>query len=203
MARPQAPNYEGRRQLIIDKAAALFSAHGFHGASIADIADACRISKSMIYHYHGAKEDVLFAVMVSYLDRLAITAQQITRSDMSPVQQLTDLIRVFLHLYVDEPDRQRVVLDEVRNLPGDKQAEVICRQRSLIYIVEEILTAVQPVLGESPQRRRVSAMLFFGMINWTHTWFNPQGALTTDELAEMSAKLMLTGLQGMSSGRAI
>jgi hypothetical protein len=37
-------------------------------------------------------------------------------------------------------------------------------------------------------------MLFFGMINWTHTWFDPKGAVSPGALAEMAADLTLGGL---------
>jgi TetR/AcrR family transcriptional regulator len=37
-------------------------------------------------------------------------------------------------------------------------------------------------------------MLFFGMINWTHTWFRPEGQLTAEQLADLAVQLMLDGL---------
>ena len=38
-------------------------------------------------------------------------------------------------------------------------------------------------------------MLFFGMINWTHTWFRPGGAIGADDLAELAVDVMLHGAQ--------
>src|SRR5262249_11214860 len=52
MARKQAPDYEQRREAIVDAAAALFARRGFLGASVADLAEACGASKSLIYHYY-------------------------------------------------------------------------------------------------------------------------------------------------------
>ena len=42
---------------------------------------------------------------------------------------------------------------------------------------------------------RVSAMLFFGMINWTHTWFDPAGPVMPEMLALRVVDLMLRGVQ--------
>jgi hypothetical protein len=38
-------------------------------------------------------------------------------------------------------------------------------------------------------------MLFFGMINWTHTWFNPKGPVSADALADMAVDIALGGLR--------
>ena len=40
-------------------------------------------------------------------------------------------------------------------------------------------------------------MLFFGMINWTHTWFRPGGAVSAEELADLAVDMMLNGLETM------
>jgi hypothetical protein len=37
-------------------------------------------------------------------------------------------------------------------------------------------------------------MLFFGMINWTHTWFRGDGSVTPEQLADMAVDLLLGGL---------
>src|SRR6185437_11202433 len=63
MARTQAPDYEERRNAMLEKAAELYAERGFLGASLADLAASCRTSKSLIYHYYPSKEDILFDVM--------------------------------------------------------------------------------------------------------------------------------------------
>ena len=198
MARTQAPDYEQRREFIIEKAAKLFSTHSFHGTSISDLAEACKMSKSLIYHYYDSKEDILFAVMESHIDQLSVVANEIAQSSAPPNSRLLALIHSFMRLYAGAADRQKVLLNEMANLPADKRTEVISGQRRIIAMVEDLLASLQPALKEAPERRRVAAMLFFGMINWTHIWFNPEGSLTADDLAEMSGKLLLDGLKGLS-----
>ena len=45
-----------------------------------------------------------------------------------------------------------------------------------------------------------AAMLFFGTINWTHTWFNPKGAVTPEALADMAVDLTLGGIARAADG---
>ena len=41
---------------------------------------------------------------------------------------------------------------------------------------------------------RAQVMLFFGMINWSHTWFDPAHGLSRAELARQAADTALNGL---------
>ncbi|HST36621.1 MAG TPA: TetR/AcrR family transcriptional regulator, partial [Allosphingosinicella sp.] len=75
MARPQSPDYDKRREAILAAAAELYAKKGFSGASVAELARACRSSKSLIYHYFPSKDDVLYAVMADHLDALTEAAE--------------------------------------------------------------------------------------------------------------------------------
>lgn len=55
MGRPSNSDALDNRQLIIDEATRLFAERGFDGVSIRDIADACSIHVSTLYHYFPQK----------------------------------------------------------------------------------------------------------------------------------------------------
>jgi Tetracyclin repressor-like, C-terminal domain len=37
-------------------------------------------------------------------------------------------------------------------------------------------------------------MIYFGMINWTHTWLDPKGALGATDIAKLSVDIFLKGI---------
>ena len=189
MARPQSPDYDKRREAILDAAARLFAARGFSGASMADLAKACGTSKSLVYHYFPSKDDVLYAVMTSHLDDLVGAAEGAAQSGDAKAR-LHALTRAFMRLYVGAEDRHKVLLNELDNLPPARRAEVVARQRRIIAAVVGPIEALRPDAPAMP-----IAMLFFGMINWTHSWFRPNGALTADQLADLAVEIMLGGIQ--------
>jgi hypothetical protein len=43
--------------------------------------------------------------------------------------------------------------------------------------------------------------MLFGMINWTHTWYRPDGPIGPEQLADLAADLFLHGLRP-SAGHA-
>ena len=190
MARPQSPDYDKRRDAILRAAAALYARRGFQGASVADLARACGTSKSLIYHYFPAKDDILYGVMTSHLDALVAAAEAATRRG-DPREKLRALTLSFMHLYVGAEDRHKVLLNELDNLPPERRAEVVAKQRRIIAAVEALVKAIRP--GTDALALPVT-MLFFGMINWTHNWFRADGPVSADALADMAVDLMLYGL---------
>jgi AcrR family transcriptional regulator len=195
MARTQAADYDERKQAIVDAAAALFAAHGFNGASVADIAERCKTSKSLIYHYYESKEDILYDVMISHVRALEDAAADAMAGAASPEQKLRDLTQLFMALYVGAANRHKVLLNDLDALPKARRAEIVAVQRGLIEKVQALLVEIEPALKKKPGAAFAAAMLFFGAINWTHTWFDPDGAVNAETLADMAVNLTLGGIK--------
>jgi AcrR family transcriptional regulator len=194
MARTQAVEYEKRREVIVDRAAQLFAEQGFLGASIADLARACRISKALVYHYYGSKEDILFDVMHSHVKTLLDAAESIAREPVGAPERLRRLTQEFMQLYLGAAPRQRVLLNELENLPLDQRKIIVDIQHRLIAIVEALLSEIRPSLAGRHPLKTPAAMLYFGMINWMHTWLNPEGRAKPALIAELAANVFLGGI---------
>jgi AcrR family transcriptional regulator len=194
MARTQAADYDERKQAIVEAAAALYARRGFNGASVADLAERCKSSKSLIYHYYQSKEDILFDVMISHVRALDEAARAAIAGEGDAAAKLRRLAHAFMALYVGAADRHKVLLNELDNLDDRRRAEIVKTQRGLIETVRKLLIEIEPKLKRRPGESFAAAMLFFGMINWTHTWFDPKGPVSADALADMAVDLVLGGL---------
>ena len=195
MARPQSPDYDKRRLALVGAAAQLYARRGFQGASIADLAKACGTSKALIYHYFPSKDDILYEVMAAHLDALVDAADDAMRTG-SARERLRALTLSFMRLYVGAQDSHTVLLNELDNLPAERRAEVVAKQRRIIAVVEGLVQEIRPEAGAV---KLPLTMLFFGMINWTHTWFRPDGNLSADTLADLAINLMLNGLERLQA----
>ena len=196
MARTQAADYEQRRAAIVSKAAQLFATRGFLGASVQDLATACGASKSLFYHYYPSKEDVLHAVMASHIDQLLDDVAAVEALALPPRAALAQITHTFMTHYVGAADYQKVLLNELDNLPPTARAEIVAKQRKVIDAVQSVIVALYPQLALDAPRARAQTMLYFGMINWTHTWYNAEGAVSVSQLADMALAIMVapTGL---------
>lgn len=191
MARTQAADYEQKKDAIVEKAAELFARTGFRGVSVADLAGACDTSKSLIYHYYPSKEDILYAVMASHIDQLALDVAEVMGSGGGAAERLHALVHKFMSHYVGAADRQKVLLNELDRLPSVRRSEIVRQQRAIIDAVTSLLGEISPGLAGDPARARARAMMLFGMINWTHTWYDPAGAIKPDEIADLAYRLSI------------
>jgi AcrR family transcriptional regulator len=194
MARTQAEDYAERRSEIVEHAARLFAERGFHGASIADLAVACGTSKSLLYHYYKSKEDILYDVMHSHVQALLEAAEKVAALPMTPTERLRAVTQAFMTLYLGAADRQRVLLNELGHLRDNQRKTIVGIQRQLIEIIEKILLELRPELAGQSTLKRPAAMLYFGMINWMHTWLDPQGRAKPAKIAEMGVNFFLDGI---------
>ncbi|MFN3463778.1 MAG: TetR/AcrR family transcriptional regulator [Terricaulis sp.] len=200
MARTQAADYDERKLAIVEAAASLFASRGFNGASVADIAERCKTSKSLIYHYYESKEDILYDVMISHVRALEAAANDAMAGNDGPEQKLRDLTQLFMALYVGAADRHKVLLNDLDYVPKARRREIVDVQRGLIESVRKLLLEIEPGLARREGASLAAAMLFFGTINWTHTWFNPKGAVNPEALADMAVDLTLGGITRAAGG---
>ncbi len=197
MARPQSPDYDKRREAMVATAAHLYARRGFQGASVADLAKACSTSKSLVYHYFPSKEDILYEVMASHLELLVTVAEgAMQRRELAAAERLELLALSLMRLYSGAADRHKVLLNELENLPPERRSDVVSKQRQIVSMVEELIGEIRP--GLSGDLAGPITMLFFGMINWTHTWFKASGQMSAEALAKLLVDLMLHGLEGGS-----
>ena len=193
MARPQSPDYDKRREAILAAAAQLYAKKGFPGASVAALAKACHASKSLIYHYFPSKDDILYAVMVDHLDALTEAAEAACAQG-SVDARLRALTVAFMRLYASAQNHHKVLLNELDSLPPKRRADVVAKQRRIIAAAESVIAEIS-----TPGRARVNTMLFFGMINWTHTWFDPHGPFMPEALALRVVEIMQRGITPQAS----
>jgi AcrR family transcriptional regulator len=194
MARTQAPDYEQRRADIVEKAAELYAARGFRGASVSDIARACAISKSLVYHYFPSTRDILFEVMNAHVEALLEACAAAKAAQGTPRQKLEGLLHAFLELYAGAAARQTVLLNEIDQLTEAGRAKIVGDQRRIVAEVQALIVEIRPDLPDDA-RGRVVTMLVFGMINWLHTWYDPSGAVRPPAVADLAAALILDGLE--------
>jgi len=180
---------------MVAAAAHLYARRGFRGASVSDLAQHCKTSKSLIYHYFPSKDDILHEVMEAHLDALVDAADD-AMQEGSARERLHALTVSFMRLYAGAQDSHKVLLNELDNLPSPRRAEVVAKQRRIISVVETLVLEIRP--DANPITLPLT-MLFFGMINWTHTWFRPEGSVGPDALAELAVDLMLNGLDRLQA----
>jgi AcrR family transcriptional regulator len=84
-----------REQQMLDAAVRVFSARGFHAASMDEVAEQAGISKPMVYAYLGAKEELFVACLRREAIRLIEAVTAAMGANLPPDEQLWRGLRAF------------------------------------------------------------------------------------------------------------
>lgn len=197
MARVRSEEYDDKRLAILQTASRLFADQGFARTSISQIAAACNASKAWIYHYYDSKEQILFDLLDSHIRHLLGTIEAAEDPSLPPEQRVHALIRALLWAYRDADNTHKVQLNDLGILPEDQQEHIKNMERQLVAMVADALAAVNPALKEHKALLKPVTMSLFGMLNWTHQWFRPDGPMPLDDYACLCSRLIIDGCRNL------
>jgi AcrR family transcriptional regulator len=193
MARTRADDYAEKRERIRNRAAELFAARGFEATSAADIAAGGGFSKALIYHYFDSKEEILQDLLEAHMDRLLAAAEAALREPAEPAHKLRAFVRAHMRIYATARARHVLLLNELDALPVRGRAAIVAKERRLVALASSLFDELATI---PPRLRSAVAMSFYGMINWTCTWYRPDGPVGPEEFADLACDLFLKGLPG-------
>jgi AcrR family transcriptional regulator len=195
MARVRADDYDEKRQGILDNAAALFAETGYANAKMTDIAERCNASKSMLYHYFPAKEDVLFEIMQEQAESYLAAAEAIASKAAPPEQRLREFVTMWVRRAASARAHHFVLMYELKFLPKRQRKTITEIERRLIGRLTDLIGEVNPAVKRGGAAQdKTFALLLFGMLNWTEVWYRSSGPLGPDRMADRISELFLRGL---------
>jgi TetR/AcrR family transcriptional regulator, cholesterol catabolism regulator len=180
------------RALIV--AAQLFRTKGYSASTTREIAAHLGINKATLYHHFGGKEDLLHDLSAESLKRMKTDVAIAIASETDPLSRLRTCIRVHVTTMLADRDKHASMLFELRSLTGERAAHVLELRDQYEQIIRAVLQEGQE---RGPIRDDVAvkylALGLLNMLNWTIFWFEPDGDLAPDQLAEVLAELFLFG----------
>jgi AcrR family transcriptional regulator len=202
MARTRSENYDGIHLGILTNAAQLFSAQGYMRASIADLADACKLSRGALYHYFDSKEAILFAILDAHIREMIAHVEGAVAAGGPTLTQFRNVIRAVVEVNAKSPHEQRVLIHDLSFLNEDEQQAIKKLERQLVDIVTDLLVRLDAEGKVVERTKKIYTMILFGIINYTYTWYDPKGGMGPQEFADTAVDLFLNGFAPGSGARS-
>ncbi|WP_189487581.1 TetR/AcrR family transcriptional regulator [Asticcacaulis endophyticus] len=162
-------NREARQQHILDATARCVRQSGFHGASMASIAQEAGMSVGVIYRYFANKEAIIEAIVANDLAEMREKfAEFDTVADDDLIDRLVDIIPMAIeHKYNNE--KTALALEVLAEAARNPNVAAIIK-KSEAQERELVLTLLRRIYGEDIEtstllaRNEVIAMIFDGML---------------------------------------
>jgi len=182
------------RESILEAAAQVFRQKGFHGASMQDIAEAVNLQKASLYHHVSSKQEILLALLDRALELLLERISTISDQPLPADQKLRQMIRTYLQILAENTDLSAVLLFEHRSLERKQHARHVPNRDKFEALWRDVLAeGVASSLFQCDDPA-LSARAVLGIMNWTITWYRPNGGLTIEQIADQYSNLLLNGL---------
>jgi AcrR family transcriptional regulator len=190
MATSRSPHVDSRLPLVLNAAARLFRSHGYEGATVREIAKAAGMLPGSLYCHFSTKEDLLRAVYVRGVEQISEAVQSATEKYADPWDRLEAACVAHLEAILREDDYAQVV---VRVRPSDAPAV----EQDLITLRNQYEALFSALLKELPlprsTDRQTLRLMLMGALNWTQTWYRPDGRLQPRAIARKFMALLRQG----------
>ncbi len=175
---------EDKKTKIIQAAVKLFKERGFHQVSVRNIIKKASVSNGCFYHYFASKDELLFAINDFIMDYVIENAQQVLINRQTPVEKLHGILSTFIKTFYVYNQEVVVMYQENHYLAPEYYKKMRQKRDQYSRIVMGVLEeGVEKKEFRPLQPLSIVAFMIFGMVNWTYTWYNPEGELSIEDIA--------------------
>lgn len=194
MARTKSNDFENIKEHILVCATRLFAKKGFSNTNIIEIGQACQASKSRMYHYFPSKDSMLEEMLHTHVEDLLNLVSEIANSKGDPKGIFEVFIRTHLEYYFEHSERHSVMIQDADNLTPQARKALKGAELKLVDCLSGILQKLNADRFYDRDVRFSHAMLIYGMLNWTYTWYKPSDRMSFEKLASEATSLCLNGI---------
>jgi AcrR family transcriptional regulator len=182
-----------KREAVLKTAAQLFLEKSYGRTSLNDVADRLNITKPALYHYFNNKEDILLECY-----RLGVGLIEEILSDIADhcgtcLQKVEAFIQSYAGVMTVNFGRCVMRLDE-GDLTSDARAEVRTYKRKIDRRLRSFIQEGIEDGSIAPCDAKIAAFSIAGALNWICMWYEPDGALSPEEIASQFARTLTQGL---------
>jgi AcrR family transcriptional regulator len=190
-----------RRQAIEDVASDLFREHGYAATSIRDIARALSVQGASLYAHVTSKEDVLWAIVDRAASRFEAAADRAEREAEArrpgdPAEAVAALVRAHVEVLTGDVDEAGVFVHEWRALGEERRAAILARRDAYETRFRRRIEAGIAVGAFDMTDPAIASTALLSALNGVATWYDPDGRLTAERIADHLVDLALRMLEG-------
>ncbi len=186
------------REDILKAAALVFQQRGYHGTTMADIAERVGLTAGSLYHhFDGGKPNLLAAVLNEGLDVVLGKIEQIMQEPLTPPEMLRRMIEAHIVSVTENVAAGAAMVFESRTileLPDAREPFIRRRdtfERCYREVIERGIACADFRAVDVP----VFTKAMLGAHNWVSVWYHPAGRLDGAQISREMADTWLASLK--------
>ena len=194
-------DYLAKRSELIEIAGRQFKIRGFKAATLAEIGHKAGLDRATVYYYFGSKEELFRECLrVGVEANIAKCEAIFEDADLDPEQKLRSVIIQLMSAYDQYyPHMYVYIQEEMSRITSEKSEwsqKIVAKTRTFERIV---LSLIDELVEKGKMRDdiavSIAANAIFGMLNWTHRWYQPGGAHSAEEISSSFCEIFFNGMK--------
>jgi AcrR family transcriptional regulator len=187
------------RRRILDAAAELFFASGYHATSVRDIAAHVGIKAGSIYNHFSGKQLILREIGSTTSTQLHEGAVARLAGASDPEEQLRIVLRWHVEFHCHHQLWCRVTDTQLEALEVEHRDVLVGIRDDYEQLIRDILVRGREEKAWHIPELSVVSIGIETMCNEVAGWYRPDGRLTPDKIAEILTDFVISGLSSGSS----
>jgi AcrR family transcriptional regulator len=191
---------EFRRNQVLDIAEMLFSANGFDGTTVSEIAERSELAKGSLYQLFKSKQEIIDAIVERKVVEMMETLDAIFDRETSPLEKLFQIMESKLRGIWHHRDFARLFINEFHGFNWYMETPILecCREKVMVMLerMEILITEGQKcgeIRDDIPYKLILASM--GGISNAViHLWLREELDLDIDKTVQMAKDLFAQGI---------
>jgi AcrR family transcriptional regulator len=172
-------------------AARVFADKGYEGANFEQIAAELDLRGPSLYYYFTSKEELFLRCVNKSADEVFARLREIAEADLAPIDKLSSLFREQVLIEVRDYPEFVPLFFRTRIPDPALRERVLAIRREHAAIFEEVVKQIRARTDVDDAVARVSLETAFGALAHLPEWYNPNGRLSVDGLADILADTLV------------
>lgn len=183
-----------KRHAVLQAAVRMFNERGFHATSLDDVAASLGVTKPVIYHYLGNKDQVLFECVRLGLTQIRGAAVAARAAEGTGLDRLKAFLRRYAEVNMDDFGRC-VIRTGDETLSPESRREFRALKGEIDRDMREVIAEGVADGSIYAKDVRLTAFTLAGALNWPARWFDPEGPESRSEVAAAMVEILCEGLR--------
>jgi AcrR family transcriptional regulator len=182
-----------KRMALLIAAVRMFNERGFHATSLEDVAASLGVTKPVIYHHLGNKEQVLFECVRLGLEELRLGAEQARATAGSGLDRLKTFLRSYAESVMGDFGKCVIRTGDELLSPQSRADLRALKGR----IDQDLRTMIEDAVADGSANVsdvRLTAFTLAGALNWPARWYRPDGDLDSRDIAYRLVDILCDGI---------
>lgn len=190
----RATQREAKRLALLQAAVRLFNERGFHATSLEDVAASLGVTKPVVYHYLGTKDQVLFECVRIGLEQLKQAVESSADLPGSGLDRLEFALRRYAEINMEDFGACVVRTGDTLLSPQSR-AQFRTLKRANNAALQALVQAAADDGSAMVEDVPLATFTLAGALNWPANWFREDGPRSRQDVARDMVRVLLCGLK--------